>query len=183
MESKPIYGLHVGLQTGQHDRVDELNERMLYRAFDKKPIKPVFDPRSVSTKYSPFPILDRRTKFTRIHLDDKEPVGQNVETETDLYGRNDRNAVYDYGSQFKPSLESDMYKVVVGKPSDLPPVERALLFEQQTFERSIHPNLSSQQIGNNTFYNHTRTQLRGGTKVPPYPLLSGNQVREGFGEP
>ena len=175
MESKPIYGLHVGLQNGQHDRVDELNERMLDRAFDNKPIKPVFDPRSASTKYSAFPILDRRTKFTRIHLDDKEPVGQNVETETDLYGRNDRNAVYDSGSRFKPSLESDMYKVAVGNPTDLPPVERALLFEQQKFERFVHPNLNSQHIGNDVFYNHTRTQLRqeGEPRFPLTPSFSG----------
>jgi hypothetical protein len=158
MESKPIYGLHVGLQTGQHDRVDELNGRMLDRTFDNKPVKPVFDPRSVSTKYSSFPILDRRTKFTRMHLDDKEPIGQNIETETDLYGRNDRNAIYDYGSRFKPSLDSDMYKVIVGKPNDLPPVERKLLFEHPQF---INTNVISQQIGQNVFYNHTRTQLRG----------------------
>ena len=171
MESKPIYGLHVGLQNGQHDRVDELNERMLERAFDNKPIKPVFDPRSASTKYSAFPILDRRTKPTaKIHLEyEKEPVGQNIETETDLYGRNDRNAVYDSGSRFKPSLHSDMYKVVVGKSTDLPPVERALLFEQQQFDRFVHPNLNSQQIGNDVFYNHTRTQLRRGDQGSPLP--------------
>ena len=176
MESKPIYGLHVGLQNGQHDRVDELNERMLERAFDNKPVKPVFDPRSAPTKYSAFPILDRRTKpTTKIHLEyEKEPVGQNIETETDLYGRNDRNAVYDSGSRFKPSLDSDMYKVVVGKSTDLPPVERALLFEQQQFDRFVHPNLNSQQIGNDIFYNHTRTQLRRGEpRFPLTPSFSG----------
>jgi hypothetical protein len=158
MESKPIYGLPTGLLRGQHDRVDELNDRILGRAFDNKPTKAVFDPRSVSTKYSLFPILDRRAK---IYLDDKaDPVGQNVETETDLYGRKERVGVYDSGSKFRPSLESDMYKVTVGKPTDQPPQERALLFARPTFNASVHPNLVSTQIGNNLFNNHTRTQLR-----------------------
>ena len=155
MESKPIY---TGLLRGQHDRVDELNDRILGRAFDNKSAKPVFYPRAVSTKYSLFPILDRRPK---IYLDDKDPVGQNVETETDLYGRRERVGVYDSGSKFRPSLESDLYKVVVGKPTDQPPPERALLFTRPTFDASIHPNLISSEIGNNVFNNHTRTQLRG----------------------
>lgn len=158
MESKPIYGLPTGLLRGQHDRVDELNDRILGRSFDNKPTKTVFDPRAISTKYSLFPILDRRPK---IYLDDKDPVGQNVETETDLYGRKERVGVYDSGSKFRPSLESDMYKVEVGKPTDQPPLERALLFARPTFDASVHPNLISSQIGNNVFNNHTRTQLRG----------------------
>lgn len=159
MESKPIYGLHSGLLSGQHDRVDELNDRILGRAFDNKSAKPVFDPRAASTKYTLFPILDRRPK---IYLDDKaDPVGQDVETETDLYGRKERIGAYDSGSKFRPSLESDMYKITVGKPTDQPPLERALLFERPTFMKSIHPNTVSKQIGNDTFNNHTRTQLRG----------------------
>ena len=158
MESKPIYGLHSGLLSGQHDRVDELNDRILDRAFDNKPVKPVFGPRSASTKYSLFPILDRRPK---IHLDDRVTVGQDVETETDLYGRKERTGVYDSGSKFRPSLESNMYKVAVGNPTDQPPEERALLFTRPTFDASVHPNLMSAQIGGSVFYNQTRTQLRG----------------------
>jgi len=159
MESKPIYGLHSGLLSGQHDRVDELNDRILDRAFDNKPVKPVFGPRAASTKYSLFPILDRRPK---IYLDDKVTVGQDVETETDLYGRKERTGVYDSGSKFRPSLESNMYKVIVGKPTDQAPEERALLFTRPTFDTSsVHPNLMSAQIGGSVFYNHTRTQLRG----------------------
>jgi len=160
MESKPIHGLHRGHFSGQHDRVDELNERIINRSFDNMPIKPVYDPRSVSTKYSPFPILDRRTKFSRVYLDDKEPVGENVETESDLYGRKERIGVYDSGSKFKPTLDSDLYKVIVGNPMDAPPAERALLFQQYTFDKSVHPNTMNPEIGRNTFYNHTRTQLR-----------------------
>jgi len=155
MESKPIFGF---FSSGQHDRVDELNDRILDRAFDNKPVKPVFNPRAVSTKYSLFPILDRRPK---IYLDDRVTVGEDIETETDLHGRNERTGVYDSGSKFRPTLESDMYKVVVGKPTDQPPEERALLFARPTFEASVHPNLTSSQIGGRVFYNHTRTQLRG----------------------
>ncbi len=157
MEFKPIYGLPVGLMRGQHDRVDELNNRILDRAFDNKPVKPVFNPRATSTKYTLFPILDRRPK---IHLE-HDPVGQNVETETDLYGRTERIGVYDSGSKYLPSLDSDMYKVTVGKPTDQPPAERALLFTRPIFNNSVHPNIASSQIGKNVFNNHTRTQLRG----------------------
>jgi len=160
MESKPIHGLHKGHFSGQHDRVDELNERIVNRSFDNMPIKPVYDPRSISTKYSNFPILDRRAKFSRVYLDDKEPVGENVEMESDLYGRKERIGVYDSGSKFKPALDSDLYKVIVGNPMDKPPTERALLFQQYTFDKHIHPNVMNQEIGRNTFYNHTRTQLR-----------------------
>lgn len=155
MESKPTFGF---FSSGQHDRVDELNDRIVERAFDNKPAKPVFNPRAVSTKYSLFPILDRRPK---IHLDDRVTVGEDIETETELHGRNERTRVYDSGSKFRPSLESDMYRVVVGKPTDQPPEERALLFVRPTFETSVHPNLTSSQIGGSIFYNHTRTQLRG----------------------
>jgi hypothetical protein len=158
MESKPIYGLHTGLSSGQHDRVDELNDRILGRAFDNKTSKPVFNPRSASTKYTLFPILDHRPN---VHLEDKVIVGQNIETETDLYGRNERTGVYDSGSVFRPSLESDMYKNIIGNPTDLPPAERALLFTRPSFDTFVHPNLISADIGNNVFNNHTRTQLRG----------------------
>lgn len=158
MESKPIHGLHRELFSGQHDRVDELNERITNRSFDNIPIKPVYDPRSVSTKYSTFPILDRRTKFTPVYLDDKEPVGENVETESDLYGRKERIGS---GSKFKPALDSDLYRVIIRNPmDDAPPAEHALLFQQYAFDKYVHPNTMNPAIGRNIFYNHTRTQLR-----------------------
>jgi hypothetical protein len=154
MESKPIHGLHRELFSGQQDRVDELNDRIVNRSFDNMPIKPVYDPRSVSTKYSHFPILDRRTKFTPVYLDDKEPVGENVETESDLYGRKERIGSV---SKFKPTLDRVIIK---NSMDDTPPAERALLFQQYTFDKSVHPNTMNPEIGRNIFYNHTRTQLR-----------------------
>lgn len=162
MESKPIQGLYKGLYSGQHDRVDELNDRILNRSFDNQPAKTVFDPRSISTKYSTFQTSDRRPKFAPIHLDNKEqdPLDKNVEYESDLYGRKERIGVYDYGSKFKPSLDSDLYKINVGNPTDKPPTEHALLFQRHQFNNYVHPNLDNREIGNNIFYNHTRTQLR-----------------------
>jgi len=162
MESKPIRGLHKGLYSGQHDRVDELNDRLLNRSFDNQPTKTVFDPRSISTKYSTLKTLDRRPKFTSIHLDKKEPdhLDKNVEYESELYGRKERIGVYDSGSKFKPSLDSDLYKINVGNPMDKPPTEHTLLFQRCQFNNYVHPNLDNREIGNNLFYNHTRTQLR-----------------------
>ena len=148
-------GAHSGLQ---HDRVDELNDRILGRAFDNRPVQPVYDPRSVSTKYTVFHTLDRLPQISLA----KPPAGERVETETDLHGRRERTGVYDTGSKYRPSLDSDMYKVTVGNPvTDQPPAERALLFERPTFAASVHPNMTSTQIGSNLFANHTRTQLRG----------------------
>ena len=162
----------------QHDRVDELNDRILGRAFDNRPVQPagdvsprtppssssvvasssVYDPRSVSTKYTVFHTMDRLPKIPLA----KPPAGERVETETDLHGRRERIGVYDTGSKYRPSLESDMYKVTVGNPvTDQPPAERALLFARPTFAASVHPNMTSTQIGSNLFANHTRTQLRG----------------------
>lgn len=141
------------------DRVDELNNRILDRAFaNNKPMKPLFNPRSVSTKYVLFPVLDNRPE---IYLEDKVDVGENIEIETDLYGRNERSSIYDYGSKYRPSLESDMYNDMVGKP--MTDTEHTLLFARPRFETFIHPNLST-QVGNDTFNNHTRTQLRGSHK-------------------
>jgi hypothetical protein len=141
----------------QPDRVDELNDRILGRSFANKPVKPVFDPRSVSTKYVLFPILDNRPE---IYLEDKVAVGENVEIETDLYGRNERSQKYDSGSLFRPSLESDMYKSMNNRRR-VTDTERALLFTRPTIETFVHPNLISTEVGNDIFHNHTRTQLRG----------------------
>ena len=55
-----ILGVPVGVYYGQNERVDELNNRMESRQFPDSPLQPNFDPRSVPTKYSKFPIINRR---------------------------------------------------------------------------------------------------------------------------
>jgi hypothetical protein len=44
-----------GLYTCQQERTDELNERMFSRIHSDNSLRPNYDPRPVSTKYSVFP--------------------------------------------------------------------------------------------------------------------------------
>jgi hypothetical protein len=73
----------MALFVGQNDRVDELNERILHRFFDNKPIQPKFTPTPESTKYVTFPVLYK----TPIRLTSTETT---VDIESDLYCLSDR---------------------------------------------------------------------------------------------
>jgi hypothetical protein len=173
MESKPIYGLPTGLLRGQHDRVDELNDRMKERQFPDSPLEPMFAPRSVPTKYSQFPIINRRKPMNEPaipYLDYNTvnfnpgtqrapPSGilKNIDTETVL--RNQTMALQKADqSVYVPSSSSDLYNVtIVSKPGQQ---THPLLFEKPTFVNQLHENVSSANIGRDQLFNHTRTQLR-----------------------
>ena len=170
-----LYGVAQGISTGQHERVDELNARYMDRQFCDKPLKPNFDIRSVPTKYSVFPLIDRRAPHQEpIHkyADHQShsnfcpnmprgPVGgflQNVETESIL--RNQYFASQKGADQgvYVPGANSDLYRVdVVGRQEIQ---THPTISAQFQFERQIHPNLASNQIGQDRFHNNTRTQLR-----------------------
>ena len=51
-------GVVQGCLVGQKDRVDGLNDRIQGRQFSDIELRPNYDPRPVSTKYSRFPIID-----------------------------------------------------------------------------------------------------------------------------
>ena len=53
-------GVPEYLYYGQNERVDELNNRIKERQFPDSPLEPMINPRSVPTKYSLFPIINRR---------------------------------------------------------------------------------------------------------------------------
>jgi len=160
----------------QHERVDDLNSRLRGRQFPDTALEPNYDPRPIPTKYSLFPILDRRTpvKVPKMEYDtyDTEktfaPISgtahfsgysANVDTEIDL--RNQRFALQRdcILNSYIPSSDSDLYKVtIVSKPSEQPFKD---LFRPNEFDKSTHPNLANAtSIGNDKFFNHTRTQLR-----------------------
>ena len=122
---------------GQNERVDELNERILHRLFDNKPIQPKFTPMPESTKYVKFPVLYK----TPIRLTSTETT---VDTESDLYCRNDRLAKYDTGAKYTPVLLGG----TAGLKSEAP----------------MNVAGFSSTIGNDLFHNHTRTQLRQGVE-------------------
>ena len=146
-----LYGVHT---LGQPDRVDELNERIINR-FEPNNMQPNFDPRPVSTKYAFFPMADRRVLDTSKMAFGIKTITRDVDTEGTIRGQDQRMCSRDSDTKFIPGLDRGFI------PTDTTaPMERALLFQKHTFEKSIHPNLTSAQVGSDMFHNHTRTQLR-----------------------
>ena len=143
---------------GQNERVDELNERILHRFFDNKPIQPKFTPMPESTKYVTFPVLYK----TPIRLTSTETT---VDIESDLYCRNDRlGGTAGLAPEARVGL----------RPSPLPPpggtygspLPPPLLSDERSFKGGTPMNVAgfSSTIGNDLFHNHTRTQLRQGVE-------------------
>jgi hypothetical protein len=172
--SNRLYGVTEGVYYGQNERVDEINSRINSRQFADSPLEPYFDPRPVTTKYSHFPIINRRStmnepaiKYNDYHMNinfnpgtSKSPFSgfiNNIDKETIL--RNQNFAIQRGAEQgiYVPSSNSDLYKTsIISRPSVQPYPN---LFNKFEFEKSHHPNIV-QNIGSDTFFNHTRTQLR-----------------------
>ena len=95
------------------------------------------------------------------YINDTAPTSgftRSVDVETTL--RNQTFALQHGASQsvYVPSSASELYNVsVVSSPSVQPHPD---LFARQQFSNQVHPNLVDTSIGNNRFFNHTRTQLR-----------------------
>lgn len=158
---------------GQEDRVEELNKRMGSRNNIEKKLEPNFDLRPTSTKYDYFPVLDKqpapkKPTYETYKLSNqffngngKAPSSgyfSNIDLESNL--RNQHFALQKGASQsvYVPTSESDMYKVKVPYiPSEQP---HPKLFAKEPFSKELHENLHNNKIGVNTFYNHTRNQLR-----------------------
>lgn len=172
-----IFGLPAGVLYGQHDRTDELNERMSARNMSDAPLEPNYDPRPASTKYALFPMADRRPIYAESNtpMDTYNPAfnfnpgtsrapssgyRSNIDTETVL--RNQTFALQHGAAQsvYVPSSRSDLYNnTVEQKPGA--PQPHPDLFAQPQFSHALHPNVASREIGRDQFFNHTRTQLRG----------------------
>ena len=82
----------------------------------------------------------------------------NVDLESNL--RNQQFALQKGANQsvYVPTSESDMYKIKIPySPSKQP---HPKLFTQPQFSKDLHDNVKNDKIGNDKFFNHTRTQLR-----------------------
>jgi hypothetical protein len=173
-----ILGVPEGVYYGQNERVDELNARINTRHFPDSPLEPNFDPRSIPTKYSVFPIINRRKPINEPvipYLDYNQKINfnpgthrappsgflNNIDTETIL--RNQTFALQRGGEQgiYVPSSQSDLYKVTVPLGSNNEPQPHPDLFNKPQFNQTLHPNVQGNKIGSNKLFNHTRTQLRG----------------------
>lgn len=171
-----VPGAHSGLMSGGHSRVDELNGRISSRLglSGESSLQPNFDPRPVATKYSQFPVIERRTK-PEVPLSAGQPYNPrtqfapitanappgfylaNIDTETVLQNR---HVAYQKGADqgvYVPDSKSDMFGFsAVGR-----------------VDAQTHPGLFAKRdlatsgsdiahlVGRDMFRNNTRTQLRG----------------------
>jgi hypothetical protein len=152
-------GIVQGFYSGQQDRVDELNTRIQSRFVPDIESRPNYDIRPVSTKYSHFPIIDRKkpTEYLGKEKANLAPFIRNIDTETIL--RNQTVALQNGIGQsvYVPSSNSDLYNTtVISRLSEQPFPD---LFVKPTFSTNIHP-IANQNIGKSELFNFTRTQLR-----------------------
>jgi len=179
-ETNKIQGLVPevpGIIYGQYDRLNELNDRIKGRQFSDQPLQPNYDPRPVPTKYSHFPIIERRktaaietplakyldyspeTNFAPIS--GKGTVDgflRNVNTESTL--RNQYFALSNANQRYYiPSSNSDLYRdrPVAGSLNEQQPYP--YLFDKPSSFESY--NVVEPEVGSLTFFNDTRSQLRG----------------------
>ena len=169
-----IKGVVDGVYYCQQSRTEALNERLYMRNVPSRQLQPNFSMRPVSTKYDCMSIMDRRAS-SKIPIIE-EPTydikttfnpgnavapwsgfATNINEESKL--RNQFFALQNCEqSNYVPSTTSDMYKVKVPYiPSEQP---HPKLFAKEPFSKELHENLHNNKIGVNTFYNHTRNQLR-----------------------
>jgi len=173
-----IEGVHREIIVGQHERLDEINDRIKSRQFSDYPLEPNFSFRPVSTKYGLMPIMAKNSnpapnvpikpQFEHIVEMNFSPAtrnapfkgyARNVDTETVL--RNQTMATQNASqSVYIPSSDSDLYKInIVSRPVEQPYHH---LFDKPSFVQGVHPNLTNagSNIGRQQFFNSTRTQLR-----------------------
>ena len=172
-----LHGVVQGISYGQNERVDELNNRYAARQFPDIAIKPQFDIRAVPTKYSLFPLIDRRPSMQGVepikqYLDHSQETNfcpniakgpysgfsNKVEVESSL--RNQFFAIQRGADQgvYVPSSASDMYKVPVYGRQEAQ--THPTISAQFAFDGRVHANLADGRIGQDRFHNNTRTQLR-----------------------
>lgn len=169
-------GVHTGVSYGQHDRVDELNDRIQSRQFSDKPLAPNFSSRPVVTKYSRFQIADRRAPYIeQIHpveahnlqtnfspATQRGPPAtmlQNIDLESALRNQNVAFQRKSLQSTYVPDSSSELFKVRVH--STLGPNPHPSLFSHpptQSVPREAA--MRGMNIGKDLFNNNTRTQLR-----------------------
>jgi len=160
----------------QYDRLNDLNDRIQNRQFPDQALQPNYDPRPVPTKYSHFPVIDRRkmnietplakyldyaTETNFAPVSKKGTVDgflRNVNTESSL--RNQYFALQKGADQaiYVPSSSSDLYGFqAVGRQENQ---THPSLFQKFSFDHTPNANMNP-AIGGDRFFNHTRTQLRG----------------------
>jgi hypothetical protein len=176
----PFVGVHQGIQYGQEERVEELNDRISARVVADAPLAPNFDPRPVPTKYEIFPVLNARRATSDASLASYSPFSvqqnfnpgnarappdaflRNIDRESDL--RNLGVALQHGADQgvYVPESSSDLYKITPVQGSQMNAQPHPRLFRGVELP-AIHPaaaRLEQSHIGKDRFFNNTRIQLR-----------------------
>lgn len=173
-----MYGVQKGICYGQFDRTDELNNRIQERQFSDKPLAPNFSSRPVMSKYSRFPIIERRApheeEITSIPRHDVNtnfsPATQNgppstylhnIDIETGLRNQTVSHQRYSLQQTYVPNSNSDLYRVHVYSNAEAKPQPHPSLFHHETTECTNRAkNVRNINIGKGLFNNNTRIQLR-----------------------
>jgi hypothetical protein len=168
-----------GILYSNDDRLEELNHRIHKRMIPDSNIRLTanFDIRGAPTRNClVFPILDMKQNITQSQNSDYDfensfaPIQKNapfinfarkVDTESNL-----RSQIYalQHGAEqsvYVPSSNSELYKVSLPISSDNTVQPFLGLFNQNSqFKTTSNDFINSNAIGRDTFYNHTKTQLR-----------------------
>jgi hypothetical protein len=172
----PIINTPQHLFVKKHNSIDDINHRMNNRNYSDIPLQPNYNPRPISTKYSHFPMYNGRKPTHESLLTypsfqttsnfypgtQNAPVQgftDNIDLETIL--RNQTTKLQHGAEQgvYIPSSDSDLYKVNLPKPSEIKAQPHPGLFKKENYEAKQNTNFHP-EIGNEIFFNHTRTQLR-----------------------
>ncbi len=157
-----------------HKNLNEINKDIFERNIPSENMQVHLPQRSVSTKYSHFPILDSR-KETNVLLNYSRPYdnsqmffpgnrkphfcgfARNVDLESDL--RNQFFALQKADqAAYIPNSTSNMYENNINFINTNKNLDNELLFNEEDFN-NFNPNLSN-IIGSEIFLNSTRVQLK-----------------------
>lgn len=165
------------IQYNHQERIDELNDRIFSRNYTDSILPTSFHPRPVMTKYSRFPIVDRRSESSvSIPPPSSEYVvgsasitapapfetfQRQIAVESDL-----RNQSHSLSSaphrHYVPSSSSDLYHVPSVSGSLLDPQPFPFLFDHSVYGNVTTFTPLGEDVGSDSFFNSTRSQLRGG---------------------
>ena len=161
------------------DPLETINKNILKRNFPDVVLKPNLDLRPVNTRYTmnqnpkvPVEELDRpyldyylESNFAPCHA--KAPLkmtNTQIQLENELRGQNVPLHGGDLALKYVPNPNSDLYRIEVPITSH-EKQPHPLLFARMEHDKKTHANNFNKNVGNELFYNHTRTQLRNTVDV------------------
>ena len=168
-----MYGVVNGAYICNQKRANELNERLSARNIPSHSLEPAFSVRPVQTKYTILPILDQIPKsdvpletYPKYNVANTFNPGSaqapwsgfssQINTESSL--RNQFFALQKADQAYYiPSSTSSLY--VDTMPVAPPSASHQALFNEENFN-TFNPNPQIGVIGNNTFNNNTRIQIK-----------------------